>query len=134
MAFLEGSKMRIKTATKEVLHELDATLTESRDFEEIASKDIVGKNFTPGESNWSLSSNAWADNTPGAAKDLKAIADDFENKALVAVTFTDGVSGNIIFSGSAYIENYSVKAAHGTTVTFDYNLKGVGPLVKGTNL
>jgi predicted secreted protein len=121
--------MRIKIGTKSVLHEVECTLNESRDFQEIASKDIDGKEYNPGSGTWSLSANAIADNSTGSAQvDLKAVVDAYQAKTLVDIELTDGVVGNLSYTGQAYIENYSLKSANQEKVTFDYALKGVGAL------
>ncbi len=133
MAFYEGSKMRLKIGTQEVFHETDATLSFNREFKEIASKDTDGVESSPGKKSWSVSSSAYAINTNGLKKDLKAIADASNSGELVSVQFTDGKKGNIVFSGKAYIESYSVKATNDETVTFDYSLKGNGKLETGVN-
>ncbi|AUC13829.1 hypothetical protein BTO06_01090 [Tenacibaculum sp. SZ-18] len=123
--------MRIKIGTNEVYHETDATLNWQREFKEIASKDTTGVENTPGKSSWSLSSNAYARNAPGTENDLKAISDAGQSGVLVDVEFTDGVAGNVVFSGKAYIESFSVKSTNDETVTFDYSLKGNGVLMTG---
>ena len=58
-----SGSMRIKIATKTIMHEVEASLNEARDFEELASKDIVGKDFHPKEGTWSLTGNAIAANS-----------------------------------------------------------------------
>lgn len=120
--------MRIKIGTNEVYHETDATLNWQREFKEIASKDTTGVENTPGKSSWSLSSNAYARNAPGTENDLKVISDAAQGGTLVDVEFTDGISGNVMYSGQAYIESFSVKSTNDETVTFDYSLKGNGLL------
>lgn len=133
MAYYEGSKMRIKIGTNNVYHETDATLNWGREFKEIASKDTDGVESSPGKKSWSLSSNAYAINTVDTQNDLKSIAEAGDLGTLVDVQFTDGVSGNLVFSGQAYIENFSVKATTDDTVKFDYSLKGNGNLTIGQN-
>ncbi|WP_418639656.1 phage tail tube protein [Winogradskyella sp.] len=133
MAYYEGSDMRIKIGTNNVFHETDATLNWSREFKEIASKDTDGVESSPGKKSWSLTSSAYVINTPDTQNDLKSIAEAGDLGTLVDVQFTDGKSGNLVFSGQAYIENFSVKATTDDTVTFDYSLKGNGSLTIGQN-
>ena len=129
-----SGSMRIKIGTKTVMHEVECTLNESRDFQELASKDIVGKSFNPSAGTWSLSANAYASNSEADAQvDLKAIVDSYQGKTLVAIELTDGITGNMAYSGNAYIENYSLKVANEEVVTFDYSLKGVGVLTVAVN-
>jgi predicted secreted protein len=133
MAFYEGSAMRMKIATKEVFHEADVTLNANSDFKEIASKDTDGVQNSPGRKTWDFSCNAYAINSDGTKADIKSITTAWQDQTLVDVEFTDGVQGNLTFSGKAYISDFSLKATTDETVTFDYNLKGDGALTIAEN-
>ena len=127
--------MRIKIdatgggTAKEIMHEVEASLNEARDFEELASKDIVGKDYHPKEGTWSLTGNAIAANSVGDAQiDLQAIVASYQAKTLVAIELTDGITGNMAYSGNAYIENYNLTSSNEDKVKYDFSLKGVGVL------
>ena len=129
-----SGSMRIKIATKTIMHEVEASLNEARDFEELASKDIVGKDFHPKEGTWSLTGNAIAANSNGDAQiDLQAIVASYQAKTLVAIELTDGVTGNMAYSGNAYIENYNLTTSNEEKVKYDFSLKGVGTLTVAVN-
>jgi predicted secreted protein len=129
-----SGSMRIKIGTKTIMHEVEASLNESRDFEELASKDIVGKDFHPKEGTWSLSGNALAANSGGDAQvDLQAIVSSYQSKTLVAIELTDGITGNMAYSGNAYIENYNLTSANEDKVKYDFALKGIGVLTVAVN-
>jgi len=129
-----SGSMRIKIATKTIMHEVEASLNEARDFEELASKDIVGKNFHPKEGTWSLTGNAIAANSNGDAQiDLQAIVESYQAKTLVAIELTDGVTGNMAYSGNAYIENYNLTTSNEEKVKYDFSLKGEGTLTVAVN-
>jgi len=129
-----SGSMRIKIATKTIMHEVEASLNEARDFEELASKDIVGKNFHPKEGTWSLTGNAIAANSNGDAQiDLQAIVESYQAKTLVAIELTDGVTGNMAYSGNAYIENYNLTTSNEEKVKYDFSLKGEGTLTVVVN-
>jgi len=129
-----SGSMRIKIATKTIMHEVEASLNEARDFEELASKDIVGKDFHPKEGTWSLTGNAIAANSNGDAQiDLQAIVASYQAKTLVAIELTDGITGNMAYSGNAYIENYNLTSANEDKVKYDFSLKGVGTLTVAVN-
>ncbi len=128
MAFYSGSAMRLKIDTKQIFHESDLTLNANSDFKEIASKDTDGVQNSPGRKSWDLSSSAYAINSDGTKADIKTITAAWQDQQLVDVEFTDGQAGNLMFSGKAYIENFSVKATTDETVSFDYSLKGDGSL------
>jgi predicted secreted protein len=129
-----SGSMRIKIGTKTIMHEVEASLNESRDFEELASKDIVGKDFHPKEGTWSLSGNALAANSGGDAQvDLQSIVSSYQSKTLVAIELTDGITGNMAYSGNAYIENYNLTSANEDKVKYDFALKGIGVLTVAVN-
>lgn len=135
-----SGSMRIKIdatgtgTTKEIMHEVEASLNEARDFEELASKDIVGKDFHPKEGSWSLTGNAIAANsTDGLQLDLQAIVASYQLKTLVDIELTDGISGNMAYSGKAYIEQYTLTSANEDKAKFDFSLKGVGTLTVAVN-
>ena len=129
-----SGSMRIKIATKTIMHEVEASLNEARDFEELASKDIVGKDFHPKEGTWSLTGNAIAANSNGDAQiDLQAIVESYQAKTLVAIELTDGITGNMAYSGIAYIELYTLTSANEDKAKFDFSLKGVGTLTVAVN-
>jgi len=129
-----SGSMRIKIATKTIMHEVEASLNEARDFEELASKDIVGKDFHPKEGTWSLTGNAIAANSNGDAQiDLQAIVASYQAKTLVAIELTDGITGNMAYSGNAYIEKYNLTSANEDKVKYDFSLKGVGTLTVAVN-
>jgi predicted secreted protein len=129
-----SGSMRIKIGTKTIMHEVEASLNESRDFEELASKDIVGKDFHPKEGTWSLSGNALAANSGGDAQvDLQSIVSSYQAKTLVAIELTDGITGNMAYSGNAYIENYNLTSANEDKVKYDFALKGIGVLTVAVN-
>tara|TARA_R110002012_G_scaffold32161_1_gene95385 strand:- start:807 stop:1214 length:408 start_codon:yes stop_codon:yes gene_type:complete len=129
-----SGSMRIKIATKTIMHEVEASLNEARDFEELASKDIVGKDFHPKEGTWSLTGNAIAANSNGDAQiDLQAIVESYQAKTLVAIELTDGITGNMAYSGNAYIEQYTLTSANEDKAKFDFSLKGVGTLTVAVN-
>lgn len=132
MAFYEGKKMRITFDGKEIFHEVDCTLNASTEFKDIATKDTVGTESSPGTQSWSVSVNGYASPDTTTENDIKALADAWKASTLAAVTLTDDVSGHVIFSGNAYVENFSVGAPNDETVTMDYSLKGNGELTIGT--
>lgn len=133
MSFYQGKLMRITVAGKDIFHEVDCTLSASTDFKDIATKDTVGTESTPGAQSWNVSVNGFA--ATGAEvtqQDLAAMAALWKAQTLVAITLSDDVAGSVIFSGNAFIEGFSVGAPNDETVTMDYTLKGNGELTIGT--
>ena len=133
MMFYKGSIMRIQIGDKIIKHEQDATFNASSDFKEISSKDTDGVVTTPGKKSWSLSSNAYAENTEVTQNGLSDITAAWQSQSLVDIVFTDGVSGHLKFSGQAYIDSFSIKSNTDEAVTFDYSLKGNGDIIIENN-
>lgn len=126
--------MRIKLGTKTSMHEVSCTLNETRDFEDVSTKDTTGKKRVSGDSDWNVSVEAIAANDSGATQnDFKAILDLYDAGETVAFEFTDGIVGNVAFSGNAYLQDYSAGSNNRSFVTFSYNLIGDGPLTKAVN-
>lgn len=132
MAYYEGAVMRIKIGTKEIFHEVDAELSFTNEFKEIASKDTSGKISTPGSQSFSLSCNAsLVDNDGSIQEDLFTITSKAKAQTLHDFTFTTGAVGDVVFSGSVYIEGFTVGAVNEEKSTASYTLRGSGDLVIG---
>lgn len=127
MALDYNGNMRIKAGTKTIMHEQESSLSMSVGFQEIASKDIVGKEYNPQDMEWSISGSGILDNSDGAGQvDAKALADALKAKAQIAVEMTDGVTGNLAVTGNGYYESFNIKSTNKEKVTFDFSIKGVG--------
>jgi hypothetical protein len=127
MALDYNGNMRIKVGTKTILHEQEASFSMSVGMQEIATKDIVGKEFNPQDVEWSISGTGICDNTTADADvDTKALLDALVAKASVALEMTDEVVGNVAIAGSGYYESMSIKSANKEKVTFDFSIKGIG--------
>lgn len=127
MALDYNGNMRIKAGTKTIMHEQESSFSMSVGMQEIASKDIVGKNYNPQDVEWSISGTGIADNSTGAAQvDIKALMDTTKAKTLVSLEMTDDAVGNLAISGSGYYESVTMKSANKEKVTFDFSFKGIG--------
>ena len=133
MALYEGTTMRIKIGGKTLFHETDCSLSSSIAFKDVASKDTSGVISIPGAQTWSISTNSLvAESALAAQEDLKTLYATHVGKTKVTVEFTTDVSGDVVFTGQAYIETYNLKSTHEETVTGDFNFKGDGDLSMGT--
>lgn len=129
MAYYEGTTMRLTLGTKQIFHEVDADLNFSIDFKEIASKDTNGKISTPGSYSWSISCNmSLLDNDGTTKEDLFTLATKALAKGLHAITFSTNVTGDVIFSGNAYIEGFTTAAVNEEKSTASFTLRGDGDL------
>jgi hypothetical protein len=126
MSLKYNGNMRIKSATKTLMHEQESTFTGSVGMQEITSKDIAGKDFNPQDLEWSVSGTGIADNSEGAAQvDIKALLDVWKAKEQVTIEMTDDVSGNLAIAGAGYYESVTVKSTNKEKVTYDFSFKGI---------
>lgn len=132
MGLLQGTTMRIKKGTDTLFHETNATLDSTIDFKEVASKDTSGKIQTPGSQSWSMSCDKLIANDAGAGQEnALGLVQDHLAKTLVTIEFSTGVTGDIIFSGSAYISQFSIASANDEEVTGTFAFQGSGDLTVG---
>jgi predicted secreted protein len=129
MAFYQGTTMRILIGTKQIFHETDASLSSSLDFKEVASKDTLGKEKTPGSQSWSLSCNSLIGNSSlSVQEDITTLYGYHKAKTLVTIQFTTDISGDVVFSGTAYVGTFNVQATNDEVVTGDFSFEGSGEL------
>tara|TARA_R110002096_G_scaffold347618_1_gene540927 strand:+ start:5322 stop:5726 length:405 start_codon:yes stop_codon:yes gene_type:complete len=129
-----NGSMRVKAGTKTILHEQESSFSMTVGMQELATKDIVGKNYNPQDIEWSLSGTGIADNSDADAQvDTLALLNAVKAKLPVALELTDGVSGNVMISGDGYYESVSIKSANKEKVTFDFAIKGIGEPVFANN-
>lgn len=128
MALKEGVNMRITVGGKEIFHEVSADLSAATDFKEVASKDTSGKLSAPGAQSWNIPIEALYDNDGTTQEDLFTLATLWKDKTQVAVTLSTNVSGDVIFSGNAYIESFNTNATNEEYITCSFSFKGNGDL------
>jgi len=129
-----NGSMRVLAGTKTILHEQESSFSMTVGMQEVATKDIVGKNYNPQDVEWSISGTGIADNSDGdASVDIKALLDAVKAKAAVDLEMTDATTGNVSIGGSGFYESVSVKSTNKEKVTFDYSIKGIGEPVFGVN-
>ena len=122
-----NGSMRVKAGTKTILHEQEASFSMTVGMQEVATKDIVGKNYNPQDIEWSLSGTGIADNSDSDAQvDVQALLDAVKAKLPVALELADGVSGNVMISGTGFYESVSIQSTNKEKVTFDFAIKGIG--------
>lgn len=133
MGFQDGSLMRLTYNGKEIFHETKVTLSGDTDFKDIATKDTDGTESTPGQKSWSLSvEGVMSNDDPGTKANVNDIIASWVDQGLNTFSVSDKVTGNLEFSGDAYIQNWSLDASNDESVTFSYSLKGNGTLTVGT--
>lgn len=128
MALTEGVNMRITVGGKEIMHEISADLSAQTDFKEVATKDTNGKLVSPGAQTWGIAIEAMLDYDGTTQEDAYTMSEAWNAKTLVSVTLTTGTSGDAIYSGSAYIADFSTSAKNEEYVSYSFNFKGSGDL------
>jgi len=133
MGLLQGTTMRIKKGTDTLFHETNATLDSTLDFKEVASKDTGGKIQTPGSHSWNITCDKLIANDAGAAEaDGLELFQDHLAKTLVTIEFSTSVSGDIVFSGQAYVSQCNISSTNDEEVTGSFTFLGSGDLTVGT--
>lgn len=130
----DGSLLRIKIDDKTVYHATDSEISVELGTKERATKDTSGVEVAPDLISWSASGNALmvhsTDDTDAVAFD--GLFDKMLAKTLVAVEFTLGTTetGDIHYSGNAYITSLSANATVREDATCSFSLTGSGEPVK----
>ncbi len=128
MALNLGENMRLTLNSKEILHEVSCSLSFTKDFKEIASKDTNGKLVSPGSSSTTISIEGLWENDGTTKHDLFVISGYANANTAYAFSFSTDVIGDVIYSGDAYVDSFSVDATNEEYVTFSFTLKINGDL------
>ena len=129
MAFNKPVILRTLVDGKNIFHEIEFSLDATTDFQEVATKDTDGKEVTPDTQSWSASASAVGSADVLADRQTElTMAQLWKAKTLVPFAVTDAVTGNVKYSGEAYVENFSVKAGVEGTVDISWSFKGNGEL------
>lgn len=133
MAIYEGKLFRIKIGAKTIFHETNFSFSSSLDFKELASKDTATKEKTPSSQNWSISCESLAGvSTGNAQEDIKSLYEKHKNKSKVTISFTLGKTGDVVFTGEAYVGSFSLDSANDEEVKGAFTFEGTGDLSIGT--
>ncbi|MEM9685301.1 MAG: hypothetical protein AAF934_00080 [Bacteroidota bacterium] len=132
--FYRGRNLRISVEGEVIYHATECSFSTSKDFEEIATKDTNGKEQYPGDHGWSLSTNYLVADRPGGGtqQDVSTLLGFYQNNTLLTVEFTTGVTGDIVISGSAYIDNCNITSTVNQVVSGDFSFLGNGDFTVGT--
>lgn len=132
----QGHKTRFIFDTKKLLHATSCKISVSTKLEEIATKDTEGSVVTPSNYSWSGSAECLLANLP-SGNTTHVTADDILAKQIakdeIDVDFTTGETGDIIWSGKAYIESFETTADDGSAVKVSISIKGNGDLTQDVN-
>jgi len=132
VAFYEGKLFRIKVAGKTIFHETDFKLSSSLDFKELASKDLSSKQRTPGDLDWNISCSSLIGNTVAAAQeDAATLYAKHIAKVEVAIEFTTAATGDMVFTGNAFVSQFDLDATHDDVARGSFSFVGNGDLALG---
>ena len=130
-----NGKMRLVLGTKTIMHEQESSFSSTVPMDELASKDIAGKEYNLKDVEWSVSGSGLASNSDADAQmDIKALLEAHLSKAPIPFAMTDEVNGNMAIAGSVYIESVNTTSANQEKVTYDFSLKGIGVYTVGENV
>lgn len=130
-----GKLLRFKFDDKKLIHATNCKLTVSSKLEEIATKDTDGTVSIPSGYSFSGSTEALLSNLP-AGDTTHATADTLLTAQLagteIDIEFTTDVTGDFIYTGKAFIDNFDLGSETGTSVKVSISFKGNGNLTKAT--
>ena len=131
MSIYKGKIVRFQFDSKKLMHAINCSLDISTKLEEIATKDTDGTVTVPSNYTWSGSAEALFSTLPTGDTD-HVTADTLIAQQLagteVAVEFTTAITGDFVFSGSAYFESVKIDAQTGSSVKVSFSFKGNGNL------
>ena len=132
----DGSLLRITIDGDTVYHATDSEISIELGTKERATKDTSGVEVAPDLISWTASCNALMvhDTTETGTHAFDALFDLMLAKSLVAVEFTLGsaTSGDIYYTGNAYITSLSANATVREDATASISLTGSGEPAKAT--
>ncbi|WP_268846457.1 phage tail tube protein [Flavobacterium aestivum] len=126
-----GKLLRFKFDAKKLMHATSCKLDFSTKLEEIATKDTDGTVSIPSNYTWSGSAEALLANLPTGDTTHVSFNDILTKKlsgAQIDIEFTTDKTGDVIYSGKAYIESASITADVGSSAKVSISFKGNGNL------
>lgn len=131
MAKIKGGDLILSKGGTAIAHTTSFTLNLSQDLPEATSMDSQEwSEFLRGQRSWTISFDGLAE--WGTGDEVDTLADMIIDDARVeeTVTFTTGETGNVSFSGSAFLTTFDVAGSLNETVTYSGEFQGSGPLNK----
>lgn len=136
---VDGTIIRLELAGEKIVHATSSNIDMSKELTELSSKDTGGGDYTeqtPGKKSWSMSCEglySYDDTISSDPRaDAEALYDAWESDTAVTVKWTTGVTGDVEFSGSAFVSNVSFTAPNADSATYSFQLTGTGALTKAT--
>lgn len=121
------------TPGTKINYQNDATLSVTHSPRDISTKDSAGwAEYLEGMRNWEMSCSGQLSFDATSAPD-DVFTNNIATRATVTIYFTTNVTGDIVYSGSAWatqMENAS--PGQEETATYSLSFQGTGALTKGT--
>ncbi|SFO04757.1 Phage tail tube protein [Paenimyroides ummariense] len=125
---IKGKNLRLKVEGKTVYHATECSWSTTKDFEEFASKDTVGKRSIPGDYEFSASTAALiVEKAAGATQsDIYDLLELYKSDTLVEIEFTTDIAGTKVISGNYYIQACDISANNTGVATANCSFRGDG--------
>ena len=137
-----GTSLVVLVGTEVVAHATSCSLSFSVDLPETTDKQSGGwVEHLGGAKSWSLTTDGLATVDPAATSNYFTTGElmtALANRAAVVVKFTTvsgttPVSGDLVWSGTAFIESMDITADMESPVTYSVSFTGTGALTQATN-
>lgn len=131
MGVFNATSLIVEVGGIAVAHATDATLTVDHDLVDASSKSSSGwKDIISGQRSWSLSCSALQDyaSSYGAESAFDAI----NGRTSATVTFTTNETGDIEYTGTAFVASLTQNAPLEDVATWDVEFTGTGAIAKST--
>lgn len=133
--FYRGKTLRFKFEDKLFLHATSCKLTVAMKLEEISTKDTDGTVSIPSTYSFSGSADALLHNLP-SGDTTHVTADTLLQYQLagteIDIEFTTDITGDIVYTGKAFIDNFDVTADVESVAKVTISFKGNGDLTRST--
>jgi hypothetical protein len=130
----KGKNLRVRVDGETVFHATECSFNSSIQLEEIATKDTQGSLVVSGNYTWGLSTNMLAADKASLStqEDFVSLLNKHKAGTEIDVQFTTDVAGDILISGSAFIESISISAPTAGFATAECSMKGSGDYTVAT--
>lgn len=127
-----AKNMKVYSGTNAITCQLNASLSCSTNMFQTTCKDSAANSeFLPGAKEWSISGSA--NFSFDATFGFEDIWDLWNNQTSLTAVFQTGVTGDIKWSGTAYVEELNATSdGVDAAVEYDFTFRGTGTLAKAT--
>ena len=128
---LNGRFLRIYVDGNAVADATSHDLESSQSSRDVTTKDSAGwMQILPGLKEWSTSGDGLV--ALDAAYTITDLTTLLLDGTQVTVRFTTNTTGDVYWTGSAYVESVSISSPNEETPTYNFSLKGTGALTQPT--